>query len=399
MRNIIWTVVICLISTLSLAQVPHLSKYFDLGSRITLTNYTEEETSKELVGYGDEQCVYFCKKRAFQNKENGFEALVYVVDYKRGSQSILKLPFPENKKSLANARKYWIYGLSVYKDTILLATQTANLLYKNENGDWKLANTFAIPNSDFSWLYHQHVYAISEDNNHGFDLWHAPLDANSMEKVCEFNIRAHFLLQYGPNGFIKPDRNGNLYFINTPDMILYKYDFEGNLLAACPVELPGWLPMPSDYIAKLNAMPYGSDRAMYAYFNSTKYSFPLEILPINENTFLQSYHHYDTVLQKESLKMLFLRINPEWKHAEYVECTSTFVTDKIIEKDEFPIYAHQPELCLSVCIPNGIAQISKETSVDWCGMTGKEYTQAKEQFLSTQKPIMKLTIVKLKEEF
>lgn len=398
MRNIISASVLFLFSAFSYAQVLHISNYFKLENQLTLTQYTEEESSKELVGYGDEQYIYFCKKRAFQNKETNYDAIIYTVNYKNGLQSTLRLPFPEDKKSLGNARKYWIYGISAYKDTILLATQTSNLLYTYENGIWKLANSISISNSDFSWLHQQHIYTISEDNSHGFKLWRAPLNEKSMTEVCKFNLLAHFLLQYGPNGFIKPDQKGNLYFINAPEMALHKYNIDGELLASCPIELPEWAPMSSDYINKINAMPYSSDRAMYAYFQSAKFSFPLEVLPINDNTFLLSYHHYDTIQQKESLKMLFIKIDHKWEHSQYERCTSTFSLNEIIDEEAFPIYTYQPELCLSLSIPNGVAQISKETMIDCHGMTGEEYVRAKEQFLNTHKPIMTLNIIKLKDE-
>ena len=377
------------------AQEQYLSDYFVLKHQFKLTGYTEEN-SRELVGNAFDSKIYFCKKRAFFNKETNYEAAIYVVDYEENKQYLITLPFPEVKKSANAARKYWIYGIFASEKQMLLATQSAVLIYKNMNGVWKLQNSIPIQNPDFVWIAQQKVFAITEDNRMGFHLWSSSLEAERMDSVAAFELKAHFLLQYGPNGFMK--RNGNsLYFLNSPDFSIVKYNLEGEVMNKVSIQIPNSTLMPADYISKVNAMPYGSDRAMYAYYHSSQFTFPLEIFPLSDTLFLISYHEYDASSQKEALKMIILKMDTMWSQVAYHHVEMNFPQDEVIKEDAFPIYYNQPELCLWVPLSNGIAQISKETEVSCKGKTGKEYTIAKEKYLQNNPPLYLLKIMELKK--
>lgn len=374
----------------------HLSDYFILKSQFELTNYTEDNP-RELVGTADGDKIYFCRKRAFCNQETNFDATIYIVDYKENRQYSIALPFPEEKKTINAARKYWIYGIFAMGKKLLLATQSAILVYCKEEDTWQLHNRVPIQNPDFAWITQQQVYAITEDNRSGFHLWSSHLDSKKMDCICTFELKAHFLLQYGPNGFIKRLEN-SLYFLNSPDFSLIKYNLKGEMMKKVNLQIPNSTRMPEDYISKVNAMPYGSDRAMYAYYHSSKFTFPLEIFPLNDTLFLISYHEYNTSSQKEALKMMVLNMDSSWEHVDYHYVETSFAQNEVIADNAFPIYYNQPELCLWVPLSNGIAQISKEAQVLYKGKTGSEYAKAKESYWQNNPPVYMLKIMELKEK-
>ena len=74
---------------------------------------------------------YFVERQGFQNKENGYQAVVHTFSTENYEQSEIELPMPgKSRDKERKALSLWIYDFDIEGDYILLTTQEELILYK-----------------------------------------------------------------------------------------------------------------------------------------------------------------------------------------------------------------------------------------------------------------------------
>ncbi len=390
--SVIITLFIMSTTTFSQDEGLHISNYFTIEKEINISN---DEDSK-LVGCGDNDFYMYCSCKAFADKKNDYQATIHSINILTGEESQFVLPFPEEKANALAARNYWIYAINIKDDNVILSTQYAILFYtQTESGKYELTQNFPTDMPVFSYFYKGGVYFGCMDNSMGFRLKYQKLKSDKQNEIQTFEMDAPFLLQYGPNGFLKKT-DQYIYFLNSPDFRIRKYDLLGNQLAEIKISLPNWHPMDQDYIQKLAQMEYGGDRAVYSFYHSQKYSFPLGIIPLNDSNFIITYHQYYPADSSQQIEAIILTTNADWTQWNYVPTSFEFPQDHVIQKEEFPVYFTHFENLLLFSTQNRFWQMSQEADIPYVGKTWSDYQQEKQKYYKKNEPIIKLRVLKYK---
>ena len=114
---------------------PHISMAFELEDEWTLTSSVERIQQQGMVGCVDGDILYCCCRRGFQNKEDGYKAIVTTIDLTTGAEGSFALVLPEKKVNVTSARKYWIRGICIESNRLFLLMQNGILVYQNGKGD------------------------------------------------------------------------------------------------------------------------------------------------------------------------------------------------------------------------------------------------------------------------
>lgn len=374
--------------------IPHLSHFFIEKNVVKAS----DDFPERIVGCAYNDSFVYCSCTAFRDKDNNYQATIFALNSKTGEQSQLMIPFPEAKANMMTARNYWIYAINVTEEKIILSTQYAILFYGlDEDGEYELQQR--VPTSfspEFTYYFKGSIYYSCQDNEMGFRLVQQKINSNKQHEVQQFIIDAPFLLQYGPNGFIKAT-DEYIYFLNSPKFCLQKYSLTGNKIAEINIEIPNWHTMDPDYIQEMGKMEYGGDRAMYSYYHSKKYSFPLEVIPLNDRNFLLTYHQYDVADSTDGIDMILLCTNDDWSNYHYYPVSVIFPKEHVVQNDEFPIYYHHIEKCLSFSTHNMLWQLVKETDVPYRGKKWGDYENQKQEYLKKNDVVLKLRVMEFKD--
>lgn len=378
------------IHALAQTKKPHLSNFFTIEKELNI----QIEVDGRIVGGVYHDTLLYCSPTAFIDKENNFQATIYMINAKTGEQTQFLIPFPENRANNAAARRYWIYGIGMNEKQLILSTQFAILLYSQaSNGRFEFVQKIPTDMPVFSCFHKGSIFFACMDNATGFKLYEQKLRSDKQLLIYEFKLDAPFLLQYGPNGFIKATHQF-VYFLNTPSFLLQKFTLKGEKMAEIKIELPNWKQMDQAYIQQLEQMDYGGDRAMYSLYHSKPYSFPLEVIPINDHNFLLTYHCIDTIAERDAIEMIWLTTNDDWTDYTYQPCSFMFDSNHVMQQSDYPVYYYQYNKILSVTNDDRLWQIAKESDLPYCGKKWGTYETEQEQFYTNHEPIIKLRVLK-----
>lgn len=381
------------------AQLHHLSEAFVLEEEWELNPDNGVFQPQGMVGCMEGDHLYCCLRRSFQNKETGYQGVVCAIDLATGQTSDFFIPMPEKKTNASLARKYWIRSICVKEDKLFLSVQDAILVYQKGKGN-RYVFTKRIP-CDLP-------DAVTYDNDHLAVLTRIPEEGrfifrrqkkheNALDSVRGLLLPAPFMLQYEPNGFVKQTDHA-LYFLASPELRIEKYSSEGELLAIIRPQLPSWQSMPNELIQKISDMPYGSDRAMYTFFHTKEYSFPLAVHPLGDTVLLLSYHQYEPFEKKEQILTAILHYTKSGEIERAATYTHFFTEDSIIGRDLFPLYCAQRELCLQVTDGKRLIQIVREAPVEWRGKTGRTYADSVNLYFAKEGPKYRVRVAQLRTD-
>lgn len=380
-----------------LSAQSHISEAFVKEAEWVLEEWGDFFQTQGMVGCVHDNILYCCHRKGFQNKEISYEARVQAIDLQNGEQMEIRLPFPEKKATPSMARRYWIRGISTDGVTLVVSVQNGLLLYhkgRNERYVLERKIPFELPDKV---LYNQDELSVIErvPEEGRFVLKRCKRDGSLCDSVCGFQLPAPFMLQYEPNGFLK-FAGDNLFFLASPELCVNKYTKMGEKIEEIHPSLPEWFGIPGALAKKISGMPYGSDRAMYAFFNTKEFSFPLEIHPMSDSVLLLSYHHYDSLENKENVLTAIIEYDSTGNVQSAVPFSHFFDPDSVIGENAFPLYYAQRELCMQVTSGNCIVQLVREAPVTCQGKTGSQYASEVEHYFMDHNPVYKVRVAKLK---
>lgn len=393
-----WLIVLLMaLCAVPLSAQPHLSEMFELEAEHLLDTDSKVFQAQGMVGCVDGDALLCCHRRGFQNKETGYKAEVVAIDLITGKMSGFLLPLPEKKANAPTARKYWIRGFFVAGNQLLVTTQNEVLVYhKGKANRCEFVRRIPADLPDLLFWRNGTLASVERVPEEGrFVIKRQGERVLEWDSVTGLQLRAPFLLQYEPNGFV--DGAGNcLYFLDSPDLRIEKLSLEGETLAVIRPQIPGWQALPDELVRKISSMPYGSDRAMYTFYHTKEYSFPLKVHPLCDSILMLSYHHYDPSVKQEQMLTTLVYYDKEGKSFRVSPYSHFFAEDSVIGSNMFPLYFAQRELCLQVEDGDRIVQVVREAPVGWRGKTGRAYADSVENYLSSGLPEYRVRVAKLK---
>lgn len=377
----------------------HLSVAFELEEEWILDPDKGVFQPQGMVGCVDGNVLFCCHRRGFQNKEDGFRATVCAIDISNGCQSYFTVPLPEKKANAAIARRYWIRNIYAEGNRLFLSVQNAVLIYQKGKGNrYEFLKKIPADLPECLSLENGKLASVERVPEEGrFVLKQQRGQGALLDSVMGLQLPGPFILQYEPNGFVGQSGCA-LYFLASPELRIEKYSSEGELLAVIRPHLPAWRAVPDELVRKISAMPYGSDRAMYTFFQTKGYSFPLAVHPLNDSILMLSYHQYDTIGHKEQMLTALVQYGEKGAVMRVKPYSHFFEEDSIIDEEQFPLYYAQRELCLQVMDGERIVQIVREAPVEWRGKTGREYSDSVDRYFADGQPEFRLRVAKLRED-
>lgn len=390
----------CIIAVLLFMNFPflsaqeHISHYLELEKEIVLPENSCVSSLGKIIGCMDGGRLYLCNAEVLKQHKKGFMLEVEAWDLADGSLEKIELPFPPLKTGVFGGSKYWLYAIAVHDGKIAVSTHSQLFVFDiRERGASRLEHSLSFPDADFSFFDGSRLYAVSQVNDNGFLL--SALNGSRLDSIAAFPLSAPFLLQFGPNGFLKP-HGKRLCFLDAPDAVLRQFDLQGRQQEEDYLDIPNWNAMPTDYIQSVQSMPYNGERAMHIFNTSTQYSFPLEVFPFNDTTFLIAYHQYDSVKKQFQIPFVFTKTtkNGGLKSAETV--TTEFDDNHQLEPDEFPVLYANRALKFSTVGENRLIQVVKTSDIPYARQTWKHYNDQQEAFFATHEPISKIRVMRLK---
>lgn len=396
-KHCLGILLVCLVSFPVVAQ-PHLSEAFALEAEWLLEQNGGQIESQGMVGCVCENTLYCCHRRGFHNKEEGYQATVCTIDLFTGAESSFTVSLPDKKVNATIARKYWIRGICVEGNQLLLMVQNAVLVYqKGRGGRYEFVRKTGVELPDRLHLDKGRLTIVERVPEEGRFVVRQQRDRlGVLDSVRDMTLPGPFMVQYEPNGFVKL-ASGGLYFLASPEFRIEKYSYRGVLETVIEPKLPEWVAMPEALRKKLSEMPYGSDRAMYTFSQVKTYSFPLEVCPLADSVLLVAYHHYHSSEKKEQVLSVLVHYDREGDVKGIEGPFSHFFSpDSVIGAEEFPLYYARRELCLQVVDGDRIIQVVREAPVEWRGKTGKQYADSAERFFADHAPVVRVRVARLK---
>ena len=377
----------------------HLSKAFELEEEWTLNSENGIFQPQGMVGCVNSDVFFCCHRRGFQNKEEDFRATVCAIDLTTGRQTYFSVSLPEKKANAAVARRYWIRGICVEGNRLYLSVQNAVLVYQKGKGNrYEFIEKISADLPDCLSLENGKLATVERVPEEGrFILKQQGEHGAVRDSVMGLQLPGPFMLQYEPNGFVEQSNNA-LYFLASPELRIEKYSPDGELRAIICPNLPGWRPIPEELVRRISNMPYGSDRAMFTFFHTKEYSFPLAVHPLSDSILILSYHQYDTVEKKEKMLSSLIRYGKEGEVQRVESYSHFFPEDSIIGRDRFPLYFAQRELCLHVTNGERIVQVVREAPVEWRGRTGRTYSDSVDCYFADGDPVFRVRVAKLRPD-
>ena len=382
----------------SVTAQPHFSNAFVLEDEWTLEKNSDNVQPQGMVGCVHGNVLYCCHRRGFQNKEEGYRATVWTMDLTTGEEAAFSLGLPEKKATAVSARKYWIRGVCAEEGRILLLVQNGVLVYQlGKGGRYDFVRKIGADLPDRMVAEGGRLTVVERVPEEGRFVVRRQHDrTGALDSVLGVALPGPFLIQYDPNGFVKM-AEGSLYFLASPELRIEKYAYSGDLQTVIEPQIPEWLPMPGELVRKISAMPYSSDRAMYTFSQGKRFSFPLEISPLNDSTLWLAYHQYSLSEGKEQILSVLVHYDAkgtvkkvEGPYAHF------FPRDSVMGGEVFPLYYARRELCLQVTDGNRIVQVVREAPVEWRGKTGRQYTDSAERYLADGLPVVRVRVARLR---
>lgn len=373
----------------------HLSHFFDLENEFQLEGV--DVYNKRWVGCLCGNTLSFCPNQVSRDKKDGYVLKLHRVNVNSGKQEIVSILLPDKKKAAIWDQKYWIYD--VFEDSLGLLITTQNKIFEYEKtilGEFIYRTAIETEEADYSFRSNHELFGISQINDYGFLVKKLHEQRNRLDSLTSFRIPAGFLLQYGPNGYLRHCDNF-FFFLPSPEPCLELYGLSGMRIAKVDLNFANWQTMPDDYVSEIKSLPYGTDRALHVFNTSATYSFPLEVIPYTSDKFLLVSHQYDVERETPFLAQHLITIRNNDIQNCIPVCT-TLPADETIDEGEFPMYYNNPALCLSVGNGGRCVQLVREADVDYRGLTGKSFKEKSEAYLQENEPRLKVRVMKLKTQ-
>lgn len=374
----------------------HFPDHFELESEITLPESSCVAQTGKIIGCIEDNALYLCNVEVVGQRKRSSVVTVERWDLATMTATTHNLALPAPKGISQWQNHHWLYAISVSGQRLLLTT--SGQLYEYElshSGTAKLLRTYEFPDADFGYYDSKGLKAVAQVNDVGFRLLQAK--DGKLSPIADLPLPAAFLLQFRPNGLLKPCGD-KLFFIPTPLPQLLKLDANGQTITETAWEPPGWKSLPDDYTQEVQAMPYSGARAMHIFQTSTPYSFPLELFVLDDSTFLITYHQYDSASATLTTPFLLLNTDRQGRLVRSTPLRAQYEQEHPLSENEHPFYYAHRALALMVGGNRCIVQVVKSSPEPYIGRTESEYEEAQQRFFADHPPVMKLRVLRMKPD-
>ena len=333
---------------------------------------------------------YFVERQGFQNKENGYQAVVHTFSTKNYEQSEIELPMPgKNRDKERKALSLWIYDFDIEGDYILLTTQEELILYKQiQNQTYRVESTYRHPNLCMGYLHRNKVNFFEEDHDKGYKWFQQDLGGGKAALVRELPYEAPHVVQIQPNRYLSHNQQ-SVFFLSTRHPRVEVYDLDGDFRDSIRFELPHWKAFDDEYIRKTLSVPYGIERIYAVKDELYDYSYPKVVMPLRGDLVLL-YLQMDTLTGKSALQYAirsqdgsttrFLRTNHE---------------DSAYTARRFPFTLFTGGLDIGHADERDrIVQLTYRTDVPWRGKTRAEYMSDVDRFFAEGAPTLAYQVMR-----
>lgn len=374
----------------------HISHFFEIEKEFPIHGMGMNDLSANWRGCVDGDHLFMCKNVVLRKKRN-YDLDVWKINISTSEQQVIHLQLPENPKYNLFSSKYWIYGLYSEGNHLLITSQFIVYDFQlQENGRYELVGQIEVKGADFSYIQDKRIHTVTEVNDFGFKLFRQGRVDGIADSIAAFRLPAAFLTQIGPSHYIRHFQQ-QLYFLPATEPTIQRFDSDGDLTAQVKLELPEWHPIPEEYMREINRIPYGAERSNHIFYSSRHYSFLMDVLPINPQTFILLYHKPpDDSTQMFTVPVLICTTDEGWNRVQYEECENAFSNGHRFAENEFPLPLVGKNAKLTLSDENRIVQVLLTAEADWSGKTIEEYRKAEDDYFKDHDPIFKVRILRFK---
>lgn len=381
--------------------LPHASSIFQIDTSFSLKYYTEEFENYELIATIYQNRLYFCRIKAYQFDEKEKKARIYTVNLRTKEQSFFDLDFPtEVDKKYRNVNHYWISGLAVEKNKLVVFAQDKFLVYEKLSDEkYIFKQLIYFYDVDKGYFYDNYLYTFKKDRNRGYFLYRYDTNFVKKEEVIALSFEAPFLMQFSPNRYLSIEED-YFYVLETARPTVKKFSLHGEIIDSISFfTLYPWQQIPSSLTDEIMQLNYGVERIYYALQHNNTNSYPTKIFPFKNGNLLIAYHQYDFDRGRPYYDLTY--------YEDFVETSergvSTHLRRLLYDEDTlsdnlFPYYCYDGNMCIAVPWQNSIIQISKEADIVTQNMAVKDYNRARNDYFKYDDPIFVMRILKLKEK-
>ena len=390
MKTRIIIIICAMLSTLCSAGQECIGHQFTLDTIVTIQG-TRVPTDPHLIKckmYDD--TFYFVEQQGFQNKKNGYQAVIHALSTDNYEQTEILLPLPEfyrNKERYA--RNLWIYDFCFDGDYLLVTTQEELILYKRiHNQNYLVVSTYRHQNLSMGYIHQNKIHFFEEDHDKGFKWFKKDLGGDSATLVRELPYEAPHIVQIQPNRYLFHNQKA-VFFLSTRYPRVEVYDLDGRVRDTIRLDLPQWKAFEDDYIRQTLTVPYGIERIYAVKDKLYDYSYPKVVMPLREDLMLL-YMQFDTLTGKSAL--------------QYAIRTENGLTKRFLRSDHedsaylagrfpFTLFAGGFDKG-NACGNDKIVQLTYKADVPWAGKTPAEYQKALNHYFENNDPVLAYKVMR-----
>lgn len=327
---------------------------------------------------------YFVEQQGFQNKDNGYRAVMHTLSTEDYEQTDIMLPLPDNVQSKdRNARNLWIYDFCFDGDHLLLTTQDELILYKRiHNQTFRVERTYRHHNLFMGYLHQNRIHYFEEDHDKGFKWFQQDLEGGPATLIRELPYEAPHIVQIQPNRYISHNQQ-SVFFLSTRYPRLEVYDLDGTLRDTILFDLPCWKAFEDDYIKRTMNVPYGIERIYAVKDDLNAYSYPKVVMTL-DGDYLLFYMQFDSTTGKSELQYA---IRPE--DGTTIRYLRNNHEDSVYHAPRFPFTLFQGGFDKGNATDNGIlVQLTYKTDVPWEGKRHRDYMEGLNRYFLENEPVL-----------
>ena len=335
---------------------------------------------------------YFVERQGFQNKENGYQAVVHTFSTENYEQSEIELPMPgKSRDKERKALSLWIYDFDIEGDYILLTTQEELILYKQiQNQTYRVESTYRHPNLCMGYLHRNKVNFFEEDHDKGYKWFQQDLGGGKAALVRELPYEAPHVVQIQPNRYIFHNQQ-SVFFLSTRYPRMEVYDLDGNPTDTIRFDLPHWKAFEDEYIQKTLSVPYGIERIYAVKGDLYDYSYPKIAMPLRGDILLL-YMQFDTLTGKSELQYALRKKNGETSRYQ-----RNNHEDSLYSAARFPFTLFQGGLDKGNAVDDDlVGQLTYSTDVPWQGKKHSDYIEEVNRYFSEGSPALAYKIMRFR---
>ena len=148
MKTRIIIFVSAVLATLNSTGQGCIGQQFTLDTIVAIQSSFLPENPRPIKCKMQGSTFYFVEQQGFQDKKNGYQAIIHALATDDYEQTEIILPLPDNGRNKERyARELWIYDFSFDDDYLLVTTQEELILYKRiHNQNYLVESTYRHQN-------------------------------------------------------------------------------------------------------------------------------------------------------------------------------------------------------------------------------------------------------------